>query len=259
MSERMFRLLRADEIDCRVSTVNDRGLTLLLYKDARVDQNILDETVGPERWQRAHEMINGSLFCNVGIWVDRRNDGYGEWVWKQDVGTESYTEKEKGQASDAFKRACFNWGIGRELYTAPFIWIPKGKYTESKNRQDKPTTFDQFDVKGIDYKDGRISFLEIWNMKKRSKVFEWELDPADAKPETQAEIMEDAEKRTEEASERTAVFEQINALLSATGKDLAWLLGGFKKKGRKCESLKDLTDKDLAFALRNLEKMANGA
>lgn len=100
-----FRLLRADEIDCRISTVSEKGLSLLLYKDARVDMTILDETVGPENWQRSHELINGNLFCNVGIKCGN------EWVWKQDVGTESYTEKEKGQASDSFKRACFNWGI----------------------------------------------------------------------------------------------------------------------------------------------------
>ena len=99
-----FRTLYASEIDCRVSQISQKGLSLLLYKDARVDMNLLDETVGPENWQRAHELINGNLFCNVGIWVSRRGDGYGDWVWKQDVGTESNTEKEKGQASDSFKR-----------------------------------------------------------------------------------------------------------------------------------------------------------
>lgn len=100
-----FRLLRADEIDCKVKTVAQWGVMLLLYKDARCDMNILDETVGPMNWQRRHELINGNLFCSVGIRDDR------EWVWKQDVGVESFTEKEKGEASDSFKRACFNWGI----------------------------------------------------------------------------------------------------------------------------------------------------
>ena len=104
-----FRLLRADEIDARISVVKENGLSLLLYKDARCDMNILDETVGNENWQRKHEVVNGNLFCNVGIWIDR--NGQGDWVWKQDVGVESYTEKEKGQASDSFKRACFNWGM----------------------------------------------------------------------------------------------------------------------------------------------------
>lgn len=114
---KQFRALTADDIECRVSTVSDKGCSLLLYKDARCDMKILDETVGPENWKRSHELINGNLFCNVSLW----DEGKKEWVTKQDVGTESYTEKEKGQASDAFKRACFNWGIGRELYTAPFI------------------------------------------------------------------------------------------------------------------------------------------
>ena len=163
--ERMFRLLKADEIECRVSRISEKGLSLLLYKDARVDQNILDETVGPGNWTRSHELINGNLFCNVGIRI-KREDGSYEWVYKQDVGTESYTEKEKGQASDSFKRACFNWGIGRELYTAPFIWIPAGKFAMAKGSNGKPTTYDRFDVTGIEYSPaGAISFLEITNEK----------------------------------------------------------------------------------------------
>lgn len=117
-----FRALTEKEIDARVATVNEKGCSLLLYKDARCDMRILDESVGSERWQRKHELINGNLFCNVGINFPAEDGDH--WVWKQDVGTESYTEKEKGQASDSFKRACFNWGIGRELYTAPYIWIP---------------------------------------------------------------------------------------------------------------------------------------
>lgn len=117
-----FRLLRADEIEARIQSVKSNGCVVLLYKDARCDMNILDETIGAENWQRNHEVINGNLFCNVGINI-KREDGFDHWVWKQDVGTESNTEKEKGQASDSFKRACFNWGIGRELYSSPFIWI----------------------------------------------------------------------------------------------------------------------------------------
>lgn len=92
-----FRLLRDDEIEVRISTVNEKGCSLLLYKDSRVDMNVLDETVGVENWQRKHELIDGQLFCSVGIYVENRN----EWIWKQDVGVESYTEKEKGRASDA--------------------------------------------------------------------------------------------------------------------------------------------------------------
>lgn len=115
-----FRLLKASEIDCRIATVSQKGVSVLLYKDARVDQNILDETVGPMNWQRSHSRDNAN--CTVSLWDDEKK----QWISKEDTGTESYTEKEKGLASDSFKRACFNWGIGRELYTAPFIWIPAG-------------------------------------------------------------------------------------------------------------------------------------
>ena len=143
---------------------------LLLYKDARVDQNILDETVGHDRWQRKHELINGNLFCSVGIWFDR--DTFSGWVWKQDVGTESNTEKEKGQASDAFKRACFNWGIGRELYTAPRIWISAGNYSPKQNN-GKLTTYDHFIVSEISYTDDRISSLVIVNEDTGKTVYKW--------------------------------------------------------------------------------------
>lgn len=161
-----FRKLYADEIDCRIATISEKGLALLLYKDARVDQRILDETVGAENWQRNHELINGNLFCNVGIYVER-----GEWVWKQDVGTESYTEKEKGQASDAFKRACFNWGIGRELYSAPFIYVGKSE-CNIELRKDKYICYDKFVVEEIEYDaKGNISLLSIVNNKTGKRVF----------------------------------------------------------------------------------------
>ena len=116
--EAMFRDLKANEIDCRVSQINEKGLTLLLYKDARVDMDILDETVGAKNWQRTHTRDNAN--CIIEIWDEDKK----QWICKEDTGTESFTEKEKGLASDSFKRAGFNWGIGRELYTAPFIYIP---------------------------------------------------------------------------------------------------------------------------------------
>ena len=166
-----FRLLRADEIECRVATVSEKGVSLLLYKDARCDMNILDETVGPERWQRHHELIDGQLFCNVGIRFDRK-DGFGEWVWKQDVGTESYTEKEKGRASDSFKRSSFNWGIGRELYSAPFIWVPANKCQIVTGKNGKPTCYDRFYVEVIRYDERkRICELSIANEKTKRGVY----------------------------------------------------------------------------------------
>ena len=163
---KQFRALTAGDIECRVSTVSDNGCSLLLYKDARCDMKILDETVGAENWKRSHELINGNLFCNVSIW----DEGKKEWVTKQDVGTESYTEKEKGQASDAFKRACFNWGIGRELYTAPFIWIKSGDVTLAQ-KNGKSTTYDKFSVEQIIVENGEIKALSIRNDSLHKRVF----------------------------------------------------------------------------------------
>lgn len=155
----MIRLLRADEIECRVQSVKSNGCVLLLYKDARTDMNLLDETFGNGNWQRSHEVINDNLFCNLDIWDEDKKC----WVRKQDVGVESNTEKEKGQASDAFKRAGFNVGIGRELYTAPFIWINLTA-DEVDNSRGKPSlSFKvKFHVSKIGYNDKReIVELEI--------------------------------------------------------------------------------------------------
>lgn len=153
-----FRELEPDEIDCRVATINEKGCSLFLYKDARVDQNILDEKFGIFGWKRSHELIGDRLYCTVSV----KDPETGEWISKQDVGTESYTEKEKGQASDSFKRACFNLGIGRELYTAPFIWISSMDF-HTNEKDGKYTTYDHFAVKSIEYKDGSIKKLEIIN------------------------------------------------------------------------------------------------
>lgn len=163
----MFRPLTKDEIDCRVATCNGNGVTLLLYKDARVDQNILDETFGIFGWQRSHQLIDGNLYCTVSI----RNPDTGEWVHKQDVGKESNAEKEKGQASDSFKRACFNLGIGRELYTAPFIWVPKELVTIKKDNKGKDTTYDKFSVRSITIEGGKIVQLEVQNDTRKCVVY----------------------------------------------------------------------------------------
>lgn len=163
-----FRTLRADEIDCRVATVKSSGVSLLLYKDARCDMNILDETVGPLNWQRSHSRDNAN--CTVSIWDDERK----QWVSKEDTGTESFTEKEKGLASDSFKRACFNWGIGRELYTAPFIFVKSGDCkVESKRSGSGYTCNDHFYVSDIGYDDNRvINRLQIRHQKSNKVVFD---------------------------------------------------------------------------------------
>lgn len=161
-----FRKLYADEIDVRISTINEKGASLLLYKDARVDQNVLDESFGIFGWQRKHELIGDRLYCTVSV----KNPDTGEWISKQDVGTEPYTEKEKGQASDAFKRACFNLGIGRELYTAPFIWIGAESFTIKTGNNGKPATYDRFNVQSIGYEGNRISHLKIVNASRKGAV-----------------------------------------------------------------------------------------
>lgn len=145
-----IRLLKASEIECRVGTMKSDGCSLLLYKDARVDMRFLDETFGAMNWKRSHEVIDGNLYCTISIWDESKK----EWISKQDVGTEPMTEKEKGQASDSFKRAGFNWNIGRELYTAPFIWI-KLDASEVNTRNGKPSTYTKFLVKEIGYNEHR--------------------------------------------------------------------------------------------------------
>ena len=155
-------LLTEKDIECRVQSVSRAktgrvGAVLLLYKDARVDMRILDQVFGPGNWQRTHEVINGNLFCNIDIWDAEKR----AWVRKQDVGVESNTEKEKGQASDAFKRAGFNVGIGRELYTGPFIYVELADnefYSEGQNGRKevlKCYSNTRFTVTHVAYNDRR--------------------------------------------------------------------------------------------------------
>lgn len=165
-----IRTLKSEEIEVRVGQINEKGATLLLYKDARCDMNFLDEIGKP--WKREHQIIDGKLFCTVSIW----DSEISQWVSRQDVGTESNTEKEKGQASDAFKRACFNWGIGRELYSSPFVWISAANYTGKTNpKTGKYATYDKFSVAKILYDDNRnISALAIKNDTTGKNIFIWQ-------------------------------------------------------------------------------------
>ena len=166
----MFRDLRADEIECRVAQATEKGVSLLLYKDARCDQTILDETVGEFGWQRCHTRDNAN--CIVSLWDEKKQ----QWVSKEDTGTESNTEKEKGLASDSFKRACFNWGIGRELYTAPFVWIKPEDCTSLKMNQktNRMQCYDTFEVQKIIIEKKRIVALAIKNTKNGKTCFVWQ-------------------------------------------------------------------------------------
>ena len=174
ISKELSAPLTIDQIDFRVQSINKGGYaTILAYKDARVDMHRLNEVLGPGRWQRKHEFINGQLFCSVGIWTEE-----GGWAWVQDVGTESNAEKEKGQASDSFKRACFNLGIGIELYDYPVIQVKlKGGGNENgsgvewfldatkKDKWGKPSVRPGWGLKlkewvwCSEFEDGQLSFL----------------------------------------------------------------------------------------------------
>lgn len=164
----MFRLLRADEIDARIGMLKPTGASLLLYKDARCDMAILDETVGAYNWKREHSRDNAN--CTVSLWDEKKN----QWISKEDTGTESNTEAEKGLASDSFKRACFNWGIGRELYTAPFIWI---------NGKPEDLKYAKFRVDAIGYDDTRsVNYLVISDAKTNKVIYSYGKGAPKAEP-----------------------------------------------------------------------------
>lgn len=224
-----IRLLRANEIECRVSTISEKGISLLLYKDARVDQKILDETFTPFGWKRSHQSIDGNLYCIVEIYDEDKK----EWVSKQDVGVTSYSEKEKGQASDSFKRACFNWGIGRELYSAPFIWIPANK-VNIQPKGDKYITYNRFAVQYITYNEQReIDSLVIVNengnlvYEKRGKVASLPVQP----------LLSDQQKK------------ELEAELERTGVALETVL-----KRYKLETLEQMTEEIYEKAMKSLKR-----
>ena len=164
-----MRSLRPDEIEVRVGTVGEKGVSMLLYKNARVDRQILDETFGQMNWQCRYSEHKGNLFCSIGVYDEKK----GEWVWKEDCGTESMTEKEKGEASDAFKRAGFRWGIGIELYTSPFIFlkvatVPDGNRWRMKDRYELTGTY----VAEIVTDKGKIKALSL----AQNGVITWSTD-----------------------------------------------------------------------------------
>lgn len=174
-----FRLLKADDIECKVKTVKENGLALLLYKTARTDMDILDEALGPENWSCDYEEIKGNLYCRIGVRFD--TDQFDRWVYKSDCGIESREDEDgnqkKGEASDAFKRAGFKWGIGRELYTAPFIWIGADK-AKIEPFRGKATCKDRFRVERIEYNERRqISSLTIVNDTRGAVCFNWSRTP----------------------------------------------------------------------------------
>ncbi len=207
-----FRPLRADEVECRIGNVSKsgKGLSLLIYKDSRVDMRVLDETVGAENWQCRFYECKNILFCSIGI---KCGD---EWIWKDNAGAPSATEAEKGNASDGIKRSGFMWGIGRELYTAPFIWVD-AKDCNLTQSNGKWQCFDTFSVNHMEVKDGRITELQIINEKTRKIVFS--RGSKKAEPPTPAPKASVPPKRVPTEAE----VEEMKAITAAIGnKSAVW-------------------------------------
>lgn len=190
----LSRPLDISDIDFRVQSINNGGYaTILAYKDARVDMARLDAAVGPLGWQRKHEVISGNLYCHVGIF----NETTQQWVWKSDVGTESMTEAQKGQSSDSFKRACFNWGIGRELYDYPIISVLL-RNDEWDNKSGKPRQTWNLKIREwrwySEFTDGRLSFLAAKDENGKLR-FKWgEMKPQEKEPEYKPASVEATEE-----------------------------------------------------------------
>ena len=218
-----FRTLRADEIECRVGKINDKGATILLYKDARCDMNILDETdtVGPMNWQREHSRDNAN--CVVSLWDAEKK----MWIRKEDTGTESQTEAEKGLASDSFKRACFNWGIGRELYTAPFIWLANGKQCTVKTKENgKKYIEETLRVDSIEYSETRkIISLRIVNATTGAEIYKWAQKGANSATKKQTE--KDTRHESGDLS-REEIVAKIEAECKRIGRDSALAFAHYK-------------------------------
>ena len=227
-----FRLLNADEIDARVARASKRGVSLLLYKDARCDQNILDETVGPFNWQRTHSRDNAN--CTVSIWDPEKF----QWIGKEDTGTESNMEREKGLASDSFKRACFNWGIGRELYTAPEIFIYAKDLDSLREDGSRWVCYDRFEVKSIEYDGRKITKVEIRNLN-NGGVFSFGVTAAEA-----AEVEEIRDKRIGEVKAQA-----LRILMAQNDMSEAGVMA-------KCgiTDLADMTDEVHAYIVRKLSE-----
>ena len=167
-----MRELRADEIEVRVAQCSKKGVSLLLYKDSRCDMRILDETFCVMGWRDSYQSINGELFCTIEVWDEKKS----QWIGKQSNGTPSNMEAEKGRASDAFKRAGFMLGIGRELYTAPFIWVPADKCNIKQGNNGRMQCYDSFRCEKVRIDSGQITGLSIYNDTKGCRAYVFATD-----------------------------------------------------------------------------------
>jgi Uncharacterized protein conserved in bacteria len=235
-----FRNLEPEDIEVRIQQVTDKGCSLLLYKTARCDMRILDETVGQECWDCEYSSVNGYLFCTVGIRCTMP-DGTTSWVYKSDTGTQSNMEPEKGHASDAFKRACTRWGIGRELYTSPFIWVDKGQLQKHHESNGRWKCNDRFSVSRVKVEDGKITDLAIDN---EHGFTVYQMRSTTPKRKTARVDADKHETAPQNASDRFAKVRELKARAISLGVSEegieAWVAANFKGKAKK-----DMTDYDL--------------
>ena len=250
MSETLkFRPLKAEEVEVRVGTCSDKGCSLLLYKTARTDAAMLDETVGPENWQCDYRSIDGKLFCGIGC---RFKDG--EWVWKWDTGTPNAMEPQKSEASDAFKRSGFKWGIGVELYTSPFIWVPADKLARhSQSRKNgKWQCYDDFRVTDMEVDGGQIVKLTVCNMSRKGQVVYGSGQEAPAKKQAPKNGRFDKVRKLKEKAISLGVREDgIESWITATFK-------GKPKKDMSDSEIK-MTEAYLAGLIRDMAELEAAA
>lgn len=215
----LVRDLHPDEVECRIGQVSrsGKGLSLLLYKTSRTDMALLDETFGPMNWRCEYEEVKGVLNCTLGVYDADR----GLWIDKQAAGTESNMESEKGESSDALKRAGFLWGIGRELYTAPFIWIKAGDCNITNGK-----CHDTFAVDAMEVVNGRITALAITNEKTRKVVYRWAID---RKPVRRQEAPASVQEPPATDAEVEAFQGACNEFSFLTGKEVADILDALEK------------------------------
>ena len=259
-------LLTARDVELRVGSMNKDGTscTLLAYKDARVDRRILDSVYGPMNWQRNHQLIDGQLFCTVSVYDSEK----GQWISKQDVGKESKTEAEKGRASDSFKRACFAWGIGVELYDAPDIRVT----LDSKDVYNgKLSQFTKFHVKEMEYDRelGEFTKFVVVDQKgrERYRLGAEQKTYAANKDKTLSDEQKQVQERTKPVTPSGNTQNQFQAVTEALGGSVAELPAMVRAYNGKMQiyvkdawmSLSAMNEKQLEFVLRHTEyKEAHG-
>ncbi len=215
----LVRGLHPDEVECRIGQVSKsgKGLSLLLYKTSRTDMALLDETFGPMNWRCGYEEVKGVLNCTLSVYDADK----GLWIDKQAAGTESNMESEKGESSDALKRAGFLWGIGRELYTAPFIWV-KAEDCDIANGKCR----DSFAVDAMEVVNGKITALTVSNERTRKVVYRWAIDRKPVKRQEAPASVQEPPATDAEVEDFQGACNEFSFL---TGKEVADILDALEK------------------------------